>query len=401
MTAVLPRRAFLAGAASVGGLGLAGCATGRAVPGPVPIVTPGLRAPPPLAAVRADIDRLSHISVCLRPFRKAGPRLEVETVGDKRVVHNYGHGGSGWSLSWGSGEIAARYALEDGARDIAVIGCGALGLTTATLLQRAGATVTIYARERMFEARSSRATGTWSPDSRIAAADAVSPSFADQWERMTRTSHRIFQTYLGLPGDPVEWTDRYTLFDAPGTWTGAPRPAERVNFLHLGARVRDLQPRSTEQPAGSHPFPVAKVLRGASMQFNIAAYARLLATEFQLGGGRIEAMTFNTPAEFAGLRQKVIVNCTGYGARALWKDDSIIPVRGQIAWLIPQPEVDYGLFYRDVAMLSRADGMVVQYVGSSEMWGYGDDREEVDRAEAEAAVKTLADLYARIPIGRA
>lgn len=401
MNRVLPRRAFLAGAAAAGGLGLSGCATGRPAPTLPRPVTPGLRAPPPLAAVRAEIDRVSRISVCLRPFRKAGPRLEVETVGDKRVVHNYGHGGSGWSLSWGSGEIAARYALEGGARDIAVIGCGALGLTAAILLQQAGATVTIYARERMFEARSSRATGTWSPDSRIAAADAVAPSFADQWEQMTRTSHRIFQTYLGLPGDPVEWTDRYTLFDAPGTWTGAPRPAESVRFLHLGGRVRDLQPRSAELSAGSHPFPVARVLRGSSMQFNIAAYARLLATEFQLAGGRIETMTFNAPAELARLRQTVIVNCTGYGARALWKDESIIPVRGQIAWLIPQAEVDYGLFYRDVSMLSRADGMVVQYVGSSEMWGYGDDREEVDRAEAEAAVTTIADLYARIPAARA
>ncbi len=400
MNRVLPRRAFLAGAAAAGGLGLSGCAAGRPAPTLARSVAPSLRALPPLAAVRAEIDRVSRISVCLRPFRKAGPRLEVETVGDKRVVHNYGHGGSGWSLSWGSGEIAARYALEGGARDIAVIGCGALGLTAAILLQQAGATVTIYARERMFEARSSRATGTWSPDSRIAAADAVAPSFADQWEQMTRTSHRIFQTYLGWPGDPVEWTDRYTLFDAPGTWTGAPRPAESVRFLHLGGRVRDLQPRSAELSAGSHPFPVARVLRGSSMQFNIAAYARLLATEFQLAGGRIETMTFNAPAELARLRQTVIVNCTGYGARALWKDESIIPVRGQIAWLIPQAEVDYGLFYRDVSMLSRADGMVVQYVGSSEMWGYGDDREEVDRAEAEAAVTTIADLYARIPAAR-
>ena len=34
-----------------------------------------------------------------------------------------------------------------------------------------------------------------------------------------------------------------------------------------------------------------------------------------------------------------MINCPGYGARALWKDESIIPVRGQIAWLIPQREV--------------------------------------------------------------
>ena len=31
---------------------------------------------------------------------------EAETIGDKRVVHNYGHGGSGWSLAWGSAAAA-------------------------------------------------------------------------------------------------------------------------------------------------------------------------------------------------------------------------------------------------------------------------------------------------------
>ncbi len=82
------------------------------------------------------------ITVCLRPFRAAGPRLDVERVGDKIVIHNYGHGGSGWSLSWGSSSLATEKALSTGEREFAVIGCGALGLTSATLLQRAGAKVT-------------------------------------------------------------------------------------------------------------------------------------------------------------------------------------------------------------------------------------------------------------------
>lgn len=394
------RRRFLTGAGSLGGLGLAGCATtGQGLVRPS---TPTFAPPAPLAAIRAEADRVSRITVCLRPFRKAGPRLDVETVGDKRVVHNYGHGGSGWSLSWGSAMIATRNALEGGERDIAVIGCGALGLTAATVLQQAGANVTIYAKERMFEARSSRATGVWSPDSRIAAADDAAPGFADQWESMARTSWRVFHTYLGLAGDPVEWADRYLLFDENAPEMTPPRPmptGEAVRFLHLGERVRDLTPRSKLMAAGSHPFPTSQVRRGSQMQFNIAAYARLLATDFLLGGGHIETMTFNTPQELTSLRQKVIVNCTGYGARALWKDESVIPVRGQIAWLIPQPEVDYNLYYRDVSVISRHDGMVVQYGGPSDMWGYGDEDETPDRAEAEAAVKMIAEVYARFPAG--
>jgi len=40
--------------------------------------------------------------VGLRPFRRSGVRLEGDQLRDGRtVVHNYGHGGSGFTLSWG------------------------------------------------------------------------------------------------------------------------------------------------------------------------------------------------------------------------------------------------------------------------------------------------------------
>ena len=95
--------------------------------------------------------------------------------------------------------------------------------------------------------------------------------------------------------------------------------------------------------------------------------------------------------------QKVIVNCTGYGARALWKDESIVPVRGQIAWLIPQPEVCYGLMYNGIFVLSRRDGIVVQSMGSGEMEGYNNPSEVPDRKAAEDAVGILKELYSRFP----
>ena len=93
------------------------------------------------------MDRVTRITVCTRPFRPLGPRIEAEKFDAKTVIHNYGHGGSGWSLSWGSGTIATEMAMATGEKDIAVIGCGALGLSAAILLQRAGATVTIYAKD--------------------------------------------------------------------------------------------------------------------------------------------------------------------------------------------------------------------------------------------------------------
>jgi glycine/D-amino acid oxidase-like deaminating enzyme len=92
----------------------------------------------------------------------------------------------------------------------------------------------------------------------------------------------------------------------------------------------------------------------------------------------------------------VVINATGYGARALWKDESIVPVRGPIAWLIPQPEVNYGVFYKNVNILARRDGIVVQDSGIGEMDGYNDANENPDRAQAEAAVQVVAELYRRM-----
>ena len=62
----------------------------------------GFAEPKVIAPIRATADRLIDVSVCTRPFRPQGPRIEAERRYGKTIVHHYGHGGSGWSLSWGS-----------------------------------------------------------------------------------------------------------------------------------------------------------------------------------------------------------------------------------------------------------------------------------------------------------
>jgi len=390
MPAALDRRRLLqrsAALAGLGALGLSGCTTfGQ---------TPARAAPLQLAPVRASLDRLFDVTVCLRPFRAAGPRLDTEQVGNKLVVHNYGHGGSGWSLSWGSGTIAVRKAMSVGPRSIAVIGCGALGITSAILAQNAGADVTIYARDLLPDTRSARATGSWTPDSRIALESAVAPDFPALWEEMARISFHTYRRYLGLPGSPVEWTDRYYLYDTPPDDPSVHPPPDPLGFASYQHRIRDITPRSQLLPPGSTSFPTPYVRQTSLMMFNIADYGHTLLADFRAAGGRIVRAEFNTLADVARLKEKVVINCTGYGARALCKDESIVPVRGQIGWLIPQPEVNYGLYYDGVLVLSRRDGIVVQDVHGGDMMGYNDANETVDRAESENAVKTIAELYTR------
>jgi glycine/D-amino acid oxidase-like deaminating enzyme len=394
MRAILDRRGLLRGSAVLGSLnalGLAGCATA-----PPPAAPETVR----LAPVRARADRIFDITVCTRPFRAAGPRLETEQLGDTLVVHNYGHGGSGWSLSWGSSTIAVRKAMASSPRAVAVLGCGVLGLTSAILAQRAGASVTIYARDLIWDARSFRATGSWTPDSRIALAGAAAPGFPALWEEMARTSFKTYRQFLGLPGTPVEWIDRYFLSDGSAAGDGA--SARRggaaptaLDFASYEDRVADLTPRFEPVAPGATPFPTPIVRRSATMMFNIADLAHTLMSDFLAAGGRITRMEFHAPADLTLLKEKVVINCPGYGARALWGDESVTPVRGQIAWLIPQPEVNYSVIYRNINMLPRRDGIVVQSLEGGDMRGYGETNETPDRAEAEHAVGILADLYSR------
>ncbi len=361
---------------------------------------PGTRAAAtaaePLPAIDADPFRLERITVCTRPFRAAGPRLEAEYLRGKLLVHNYGHGGSGWSLSWGSAARALallRASVPAGVlHEIAVIGCGAIGLTTALTLQRAGLRVRIYARDLPPAVRSSRATGLWSPDSRFALAGDAGEELARQWEATARHS---WSAYLGLAAEPnasVEFHDRYLLSELPPEEAIARRQSEDpIGFAHFEHRLADLY-QSEDLGPGQHPFPTAWARRLRTLRFNITAYTERLLSEFQDSGGELVQCEFGSPGELATLPEDAVVHCSGYGARRLFHDNSLIPVRGQIGWLPAQPELGYSLQWDRLSAVPRGDGIAVQVGASSDDTGWNDEGEEPDHAESEAAVAALARL---------
>lgn len=360
---------------------LAGCAGARPA---LTALTPSSRLEP----IRFDERRLMRTTVCLRPFRPAGPRVETERFDARTVVHNYGHGGSGWSLSWGCAETVAGLLQGSGAATIAVIGAGVIGLTTALRLQESGVKVTIYAQEFTPETRSARATGVWSPSSRIALADAVDSGFIERWEGWARAAHPVHQRMIGLAGDPVEYLTQYNI----GGGSSPDVPATR-DFLHLDRRLRGLNPPWGDIEPADNPFPGRSGRSGPILVFNVASYADRLMQLFQLRGGAMIRRQFPDRAAVLALAEPVIVNCMGYGAKAIWGDDSMVPVRGQIAWLMPQPEARYALYYDGVNAISRRDGVVVQYLGLNDDWGYGVSEETVDPQESARALATLSSLY--------
>jgi len=62
-----------------------------------------------------DEPRVIIERVGLRPFRKSGVRIERDKLRDSRaIIHNYGHGGSGFTLSWGCAEKVFALAIGSG-----------------------------------------------------------------------------------------------------------------------------------------------------------------------------------------------------------------------------------------------------------------------------------------------
>ena len=376
------RRSFLSTGAM---LAATACAAEPIGPWPKESVAPRL----PVVPLQLSAENLDRMTVCTRPFRPAGPRIEAEAFGDKTVIHNYGHGGSGWSLSWACAEEATTLARQTGAKAYAVIGAGVIGLTTAVTLAASGAMVSIYAKDLPSESRSARATGVWSPSSRIALHDAASADFADRWEGWARTSYAAHERYIGGLGRPVETQPFYALRSDRRT-----RVPATHDFMHLDRRLSDLRLDSRTLLADERPFPVSSARLNQEMVFNIAVYTENNLSDFFKLGGRMQRRVFADQAEALSLPESVIVNCTGYGAKALWGADELVPVRGQINWMPPQLEARYGLYYDKVYVLSRSDGVVVQYTGPNDDYGYGIEDETPDRVEMQRAMDRVAPLFA-------
>src|SRR5262245_61208675 len=115
-------------ALKLGGLAALGAGIGACASRSAAQTTAPRRPLVPLVPVDVAWDRIIRTTVGLRPHRDSGFVLRADKLDAKTIIHNYGHGGAGMSLSWGTGAMAAELALAHEDRRAAVIGCGAVGL---------------------------------------------------------------------------------------------------------------------------------------------------------------------------------------------------------------------------------------------------------------------------------
>lgn len=322
-------------------LGLGACSSLRSENA----TAPGPRSPVHLPPVRVSEDRLIRQMVGLRPFRPSGFVVSAEPLGDKLLVHNYGHGGAGVTLSWGTAHLAVESILASGrSGPTAVLGCGVVGLSTARLLQRHGFVVTIYARDLPPETTSNVAGASWYPGL-VVRPECRTPAWEAQFERAARFSHRAFQDLVGTRYG-VRWLPQYYLSDRP---IGEPWEYQLL---------RDLFPGKILEP-GEHPFHTPYAAVDHLMFIAPPVYLRALMRDFREAGGRIVVRRFEDPAQVTALREPIVANCTGLGARELFGDSELTPLKGQLEVLLPQPEVEYAVGMDELYMFPRADGILL------------------------------------------
>ena len=333
---LLDRRSFAAGSAAL----LSGCAT---------VPTKRFSDCTPLAPVDADPSRLIRSVAGLRPYRREGFVVRAEALGEKRLVHNYGHGGGGITLSWGSSKLAAELGLQGHSGPVAVLGSGIMGLSTARLVQEAGFPVTIYTAALPPDTTSNIAGGQFHPFA-VFRERFATPEFKTQFTRALDYSWRRFQIMVGEDYG-IRWLPTYVETDSPEA-----------------KLLESFPPVNRMLRAAEHPFPVNSVLRYDTMYVEVGRYLRQMIRDVHIAGGSIAVRNFATPADITALPESLVFNCTGLGSRELFGDQGLQPVRGQLAILEPQPEVRYAYTGSSGYMFPRPDGILLGGTFEYDQW---------------------------------
>ena len=331
---------------------------------PPPTLRPKLQFPP----VYVSADRVTRTTVGLRPYRPSGFVLRAEKIGDKLVVHNYGHGGGGMTLAWGTADLATQMALEAGPKSVAVLGAGGVGLATARLLQRRGVEVTLYTKALPPETTSNKSGAQWWPVS-VFDSDKVTPDFQELFLRAARLSYAHYQTMVG-DRYGIRWVRNYQLSDQG--------PREGF-YMGMRSPMRDLYPELRELQPDEHPFGAKHVRQFDTMLIEPPVYLEAVLRDVRIAGGRVVVGELASREALAALPEPVIMNCTGLGSRELFGDMELTPIKGQLSVLLPQPEIDYTILEGGLYMFPRRDGILLGGTFERGVWDMAPDREAEKR----------------------
>jgi glycine/D-amino acid oxidase-like deaminating enzyme len=194
-----------------------------------------------------------------------------------------------------------------------------MGLTAAKLLREAQWKVNLYAKS-FTNTTSDRAGGQWAPS---LVEFGHTPADKEKFERILTRAFRGYETMIGQNVYGVSrrpnytWVETANFRNVPNSLIRPPRRLKRLPFQGHREGGFVYQTLLVEPPI------FLKKLRD------------------ELSNVERRQQTFGSREEVLNLRERIVVNCLGLGARQVFADTKLVPVRGQLILLRPQLRLQY------------------------------------------------------------
>jgi glycine/D-amino acid oxidase-like deaminating enzyme len=277
----------------------------------------------------------------VRPCREGGMRLEAGKLGKRTIVHNYGHGGCGVTLSWGCAEIACDLLAETlPAGHVAVLGGGVVGLTTAVVLSERGYGVTVVAEHTGCQTTSGVAGALWLPTGiDFPKKKAERAKLNDALRRSAKRFGMLDRGLWGLEELPV-----YEPAETP----------EQPELFESGVLGLPRQLTKAEPKPGS-------IKEGRLFRTNFIhtpRFLRMLVETCENKGVGFESKRIASQADARAAEGDAVINCLGLGSAEVFGDTKLFPARGVLVHLEPQ-DLGYAVHAGYRYMFPREDALVL------------------------------------------
>ena len=287
-----------------------------------------------LTPPKLDDNYLGQQIDCYRPMRDGSPNMSIEFIGDQVIAHNYGHGGSGWTIGPGCADYVIKQMQAEKKINfkhdskISVIGAGVIGLMTAYYLLKEGYyNIEIIAAD--FEHLASHnAGGLLAPVSMN-----NDPKGQELVEKMCVNSYRFYQQIVDKRNDDFNKLPKTGVKVVPVYFQNKQEAAlESLVDAKLMKPSRDV----IVDFGNGAQYKMVEFLDGIFIDTYEVMYSLHLILE-----EKNIKFTKKQLQSFGEVDSTFIFNCAGMGAQELNNDKNMRSVQGHLCMLKQQTPLDY------------------------------------------------------------